>query len=201
MRTRPVLRVRAPTTGKKGKKAAVAVALLTTILTMWLATAGQRLSAGPINIGWDEYESALAKWNSLHVTEYEQDFRDLFCRYRLTIHVERGSGTPIETVTHSERLGSVQSASGYQASCTASPGRATEYTVSGMFLLLREILEHPSEYATNPFHEFKQYWTVDFHPAMGYPTSIGVFTDFDHDTFLPSSRSRSCVRIVTRELC
>ena len=46
--------------------------MLTMLVAFWLVTGSQSLLLAPINISRDQYETALAKWNSLHVAEYEE---------------------------------------------------------------------------------------------------------------------------------
>src|SRR6266487_839214 len=70
---------------------------------LWLITASQPLLP-PVttNLTKEAYESAVAKWNALHVIEYEQTISawtesDYWGTWRVVIHIDETSGNKEES--------------------------------------------------------------------------------------------------------
>src|SRR5690242_2983176 len=79
--------------------------LLSTLFTLWLVTASQPLRPAPINVTRYQYNTELAKWNSLKISDYEETLQEpSFASWRIVVHIDRASGNPVETVTHFDRL-------------------------------------------------------------------------------------------------
>jgi hypothetical protein len=158
----------------------VSVAIATILLGTLFITGSQRLFTAPITISRGEYETALSKWNSLHVSEYEQTFHDFArCRFRMVVSVERSNGNPVDTITQFESLGSIPPDDNpYCQRVTSAKGDTVEW----LFQWVDYILTHPTESATNPYHGFHQYYSVQFDPTMGYPSSFDIYDGFYHST-------------------
>src|SRR4051794_19811754 len=80
---------------------------LATLIVLWLTTGSGPIAVSSIlfNISGTQYETALAKWNSLHVAEYEETVRyPSSMRWKIVVDVDRTAGSTKENVTHLERL-------------------------------------------------------------------------------------------------
>src|SRR5436190_10735064 len=155
---------------------AITIAAATILLGIFFVTGGQYFSPPVINVGSGQYYAALMKWNSLHASEYEETFQDQArCRFKIIVTIDRSSGIPIETVTRSEGLGTAAHKDnsyckvGLTADSPADFYPADFYTVGALFELVGYAVEHPTEAAIDPYHGFRQYYSVQFDPTMGYP--------------------------------
>lgn len=149
----------------------VALAVIATLfLSGVVATGSQRLHIAPINVGREQYDTALVKWNSLNVGEYEETVRNWTgCRYRLIVSIDRSTGTPVETIVDSQDL-QVPSTDG-----CSHDGAGLLDTVSTLFELVDYVLTYPSDAAINRYHGFRQWYSAEFDPEMGYPRYYGAF--------------------------
>lgn len=129
-----------------------------------------------------EYNAALAKWNTLHVEEYEQTFQIGRCRYKMVVTIEHSTGNAVEGVKHIESLGATN------PDCPRSyyngvPVAADEiWTVGNIFYLVGAIVAHPAEATVNQFHGFRQYYRVEFDQTRGYPRYFAMSHDDYIDT-------------------
>ena|SRR5437868_3351223 len=153
------------------RRIAVSVAIPVLLLSGLLLTGSQRVLIAPINIHEWQYTAALVKWNGLHVSEYEQTFQDMGCRFKMVVSIDRTSGNPVETATKYESLGST---SADDAPYCKSMNNKDD-TVAGLFKFVDYVLTHPTESATNPYHGFPESYSVEFNPTMGYPSSFEIF--------------------------
>jgi hypothetical protein len=82
---------------------------LAKLIMLWLVTGSQSLLVAPINIRSEQYDTALAKWNSLHVAEYEQTVRfelaGLWHKWKVVVQVDPSRGNAVESVTNFDSPG------------------------------------------------------------------------------------------------
>src|SRR5438132_353438 len=83
--------------------------MLTMLVAFWFVTGSQSLLLAPINISRYEYDTALAKWNSLHVAEYEETvsvLSDVTLKgtWKAIVHVDPTTGNGAGDVTYVESL-------------------------------------------------------------------------------------------------
>lgn len=147
--------------------------LLSTLLTLWLVTASQPLRPGPINITRDQYNAALAKWNSLHISDYEETIHyPSSSSWKIVVHIDRSTGTPVESVTHFDRLDG-----------PATSNKDADFVKGSTVGVLFQQLD---EYVKDPFRHIVQEQVTDgpeyssldvtLDPAMGYPDSFALLS-------------------------
>src|SRR6476659_9955594 len=83
--------------------------ILTLLAAFWVVTGSQSVLLAPINISRYDYDAALAKWNSLHATEYEETVGILAGdksegKWKAIVHVAPTAEDGAESVTHVESL-------------------------------------------------------------------------------------------------
>ena len=135
------------------------------ILLLYAATP---MRTGSLNIDRGDYDVALAKWNSLHVAEYEetvgeQASHSSLGNFKMVVDVDYTSGNAVETVAQ------IQKADG-SAATAEDMKTAQGLTVGALFKGVDELLCCPVEMETiNPV---TSYTIINFDPPMGYPRSF-----------------------------
>ncbi len=153
------------------------------MVVILLAVTGSRpLHPGAINVTREQYEAALAKWTSLHVTEYEATiqqrlFGSTSGRWKSIVRVEGTGADAVETLMH------VESLQGFGVGGTEPAserwGLVRDTMVLRQFQLIDHLLQQPYESFIGS-HGTPMAWMVEFDPTMGYPRSVmllGSFTD------------------------
>jgi hypothetical protein len=161
------------------KSIPLASILLGTLLTLWLVTASQPLRPGPINVTREQYDAELAKWNSLDIADYEETITySSDSSWKIVVHINRNTGTPVESITHFDRL----------------DGRTTSNkdidfvkgsTVGALFHDLDKYVRDPFRHDLE-ITDGSEYTSLDvtFDPAMGYPDSLALLSyPGSHGTF------------------
>jgi hypothetical protein len=123
-----------------------------------------------INITREQYDNALAKWNSLQVRDYEvkvhyegpyggEEIRKR--TWKLVVHVDHTTENIAETVTHFERLdGSVTD--------EMDDFLREELTIGKQFESVDYFLQEQSNHRDSRFSNVD----IQFHPIIGYPEHI-----------------------------
>jgi hypothetical protein len=157
--------------------------LLSTLLTLWLVTASQPVRPGPINITRDQYNAALAKWNSLHISDYEETIQyPSSSSWKIVVHIDRSTGTPVESVTHFDRLDG-------PATSNKDADFVKGSTVGALFHGLDEYVRNPFPiYIESGGPEYSSI-NVTLDPAMGYPGSVAVLNYFGRHSGVDDSVS------------
>ena len=155
--------------------------VLTMLVAFWLVTRSQPVQpALTSNVTREQYDTALAKWNSLHVTEYEETvslwIEDRYWgKWKVVVqsvptagHEAEGLIGP-ESITHFESLENPANVKLDRDSL-----RVTLGTVANMFGLAAYQLQQPHPYSDGGEVQFMQ-----FDPTMGYPSYATVVGTWD----------------------
>src|SRR4051812_31458568 len=95
----------------------VSAMMFSTLITLFLVLGGNPLHPSlvrtpntPINIIRESYDTALTKWNSLHVTEYEETVQwltdhDYMGKWRVVVDVDPAAKNTVTCLRNFENLG------------------------------------------------------------------------------------------------
>lgn len=143
--------------------------LLSVIALLWFAT----LQPPPINVTKAQYETALARWNNRHVSDYVEtisywDRGALMDKYKISVHVDYVDGKAIESVKQVERLDKPEIIDNVE--------RWNSDMVSASFQHVKNLVESPSPSWRDEWGYFLQF-SIQFDPTIGYPRVYTVYRD------------------------
>lgn len=157
---------------------ATAAILLGLFTVFWLVRESQYRNTSNISRG--QYDTALAKWNNLHVTDYQATLQSTnWGRWKIVVHVDEAYGNKYAAdvrATYSHRVVSFESLDNKSANLDSHLYNFT--TVGGQFDELNDYLYCQE----NSCRERHLFWpvrfVVEFDQTMGYPSSITTITEF-----------------------
>lgn len=165
---------------------AIAAILLSSFIVFWLVRGSQSLTESNIsreqyrnasNISREQYDTALAKWNNLHVTDYEATVQHSnWGKWKIVVHVDGSYGNafdPSAQASYSHRIVRLESLDSESAKLAKLDYPLYQFmTVGGLFEDVDGDLycqENSCEH--RDFFDPSRY-VIEFDQTMGYPLSI-----------------------------
>jgi hypothetical protein len=147
--------------------------LLISFLVFSLVRARESQYRNTSNISRKQYDAALAKWNNLHVTDYEATAQSSYQgKWKIIVHVDPSYGKaydPSAQLSYSHRIVNFESLDSKSANMDAHFYQFV--TVGGLFDRVDDILTCQENTCGGDFFVPNNY-VVEFDQTMGYPRSI-----------------------------
>ncbi|MEA2575839.1 MAG: hypothetical protein QOH93_3137 [Chloroflexia bacterium] len=136
------------------------------------------------NISRDQYDTALTKWNNLHVTDYEATIRHSnWGKWKIGVHVDHSYGSKYSSslqATYSHRITLFEGFNNGEAEkVDVYDSYAYEgMTVGGLFDYVSDILYCQENSCQSRDFFTPSRYIVEFDQTMGYPRSITSINDY-----------------------
>jgi hypothetical protein len=149
--------------------------LVTSFIVLWLVRGSQSLLNS--NVEKSGYDSALRKWKSSHVTDYEEIVQhSSLGKWKLIVHVDNSISTAnasyLHKIKHAEALDSEA------ANLTDTDGFLPIITIGGLFDQVEDQVYCQDNPCWRRDFYLPTYMNVDFDTISGYPRSVKDISEY-----------------------